>query len=92
MGFFDEEYTPQQLDDHDLMFRMRKKLGRSVDVIGLDLSLTHHGKLVVRRPLGSVKRNPVNARSHHKNSKLFHKRYKKYYDEYRIIEDRELPE
>ena len=26
MGFFDEEYTPQQLDDHDLMFRMRKKL------------------------------------------------------------------
>ena len=27
-----------------------------------------------------------------KNSKLFDKRYHKYYDEYRIIEDRELPE
>ena len=52
------------------------------------------GSLVVRRPLGSVKAQPCQryAKSHHKNSKLFHKRYKKYYDEYRIVEDRELPE
>ena len=28
LNYFDEEFSPQDMDDHDLMFRMRKKLGK----------------------------------------------------------------
>ena len=92
MGFFDEEYAPQQLDDHDLMFRMRKKLGKVCGCYWIGFESDPSWGASRKETTGFSEANPVNAMSHHKNSKLFHKRYKKYYDEYRIIEDRELPE
>ena len=35
---------PQDMDDHDLMFRAHKKLGKKVDVIGLISLKIHHGE------------------------------------------------
>ena len=28
LNYFDEAFSPQDMDEHDLMFRMRKKLGK----------------------------------------------------------------
>ncbi len=92
LNYFDEEYAPQQLDDHDLMFRMRKKLNKVCGCYWIDFESDPSWGASRKDTTGFSEANPINARSHHKNSKLFHKRYKKYYDEYRIIEDRELPE
>ena len=92
LNYFDEEYAPQQLDDHDLMFRMRKKLKKVCGCYWIDFESDPSWGASRKETTGFSEANPVNAKSHHKNSKLFHKRYKKYYDEYRIIEDRELPE
>ena len=92
LGYFDEEYAPQQLDDHDLMFRMRKKLKKVCGSYWIGFESDPSWGASRKETTGFSEANPVNAKSHHKNSKLFHKRYKKYYDEYRIIEDRELPE
>ena len=92
LGYFDEEYAPQQLDDHDLMFRMRKKLKKVCGCYWIGFESDPSWGASRKETTGFSEANPVNAKSHHKNSKLFHKRYKKYYDEYRIIEERELPE
>ena len=92
LNYFDEEFAPQQLDDHDLMFRMRKKLKKVCGCYWIDFESDPSWGASRKDTTGFSEANPINARSHHKNSKLFHKRYKKYYDEYRIVEDRELPE
>lgn len=36
MNYFDEEFAPQDMDDHDLCFRMRKKIGKSVGCYWID--------------------------------------------------------
>ena len=33
LNYLDEEYAPQQLDDHDLMFRMRKRTWKSLRML-----------------------------------------------------------
>ena len=74
------------------MFRMRKKLKKVCGCYWIDFESDPSWGASRKETTGFSEANPINAKSHHKNSKLFHKRYKKYYDEYRIIEDRELPE
>lgn len=36
MNYFDESFSPQDMDDHDLCFRMREKLGKSVGCYWID--------------------------------------------------------
>lgn len=36
MSYFDEEFAPQDMDDHDLCFRMREKIGKNVGCYWID--------------------------------------------------------
>ena len=84
----DEAYAPQQLDDHDLMFRMRKQLGKVCGCYWIDFTSEPAWGASRKETTGFSEANPVNAASHHKNSKLFYDRYADVLDAYRIIEDR----
>ena len=87
MGYFDEMYSPQDMDDHDLMFRMRKKLKKVVGCYWIDvLSDPNWGG--TRKETGEPA--PWLYKANHKNSKIFYKRNKDNLE--RIVESRELPE
>ena len=92
LNYLDEAYAPQQLDDHDLMFRMRKQLGKVCGCYWIDFTSDPSWGASRKETTGFSEANPANAASHHKNSKMFYERYADVFDEYRIIEDRELPE
>ncbi len=92
LNYLDEAYAPQQLDDHDLMFRMRKELGKVCGCYWIDFTSDPSWGASRKETTGFSEANPANAASHHKNSKLFYDRYSSVLDQYRIIEDRELPE
>ena len=92
LNYMDEAYAPQQLDDHDLMFRMRKQLGKVCGCYWIDFTSEPAWGASRKETTGFSEANPVNAASHHKNSKIFYERYKDVFNEYKIIEDRELPE
>ena len=88
LDYFDEEYSPQDMDDHDLMFRMRKKLGKVCGCYWIDFdSQPSWG--------GTRKENgepaPWLYKAQHKNSKIFYERNADVLEEYRINENRELP-
>ena len=36
MNYFDEVFSPQDMDDHDLCFRVREKLGKHVGCYWID--------------------------------------------------------
>ena len=91
LNYLDEAYAPQQLDDHDLMFRMRKELGKVCGCYWIDFTSDPSWGASRKECTGFSEANPANAASHHKNSKLFYDRYSSVFNEYRIIEDRELP-
>ena len=85
MNYFDESYSPQDMDDHDLMFRMRKELGKVCGAYHVDVeSAPEWG--------GTRKENGGPAswllHAHHKNSKIFYQRNKDYIEQFRIIENR----
>ena len=92
LNYLDEEYAPQQLDDHDLMFRMRKELGKVCGCYWIDFTSNPSWGASRKDIEHFTEANPVNAKSHHKNSKIFYNRYNSVFEDYRIIEDRELPE
>jgi len=92
LNYLDEAYAPQQLDDHDLMFRMRKELGKVCGCYWIDFTSDPSWGASRKECTGFSEANPVNAASHHKNSKIFYDRYSSVFNEYRIIQDRELPE
>ena len=92
LNYLDEAYAPQQLDDHDLMFRMRKELGKVCGCYWIDFTSDPSWGASRKDTTGFSEANPANAASHHKNSKIFYDRYSSVFNEYRIIEDRELPE
>ena len=87
MNYFDEEFSPQDMDDHDLMFRMRKKLNKVVGCYWIDF-VSDPSWGGTRKETGEPA--PWLYKSQHKNSKIFYKRNKDNLE--RIIINRELPE
>ena len=87
MDYFDEAYSPQDMDDHDLMYRVRKELNKVCGCYWIEFeSDTLWGG--TRKETGEPA--PWLYKAHHKNSKIFYERNKDNLE--RIIEDRELPE
>ena len=86
LGYLDEEYSPQDMDDHDLMFRAYKQLGKRVGCFWIDF--------VEDPSWGGTRVNgePANwlLKSHHKNSKLFYQRNKDVLDDMRIVDNRKV--
>lgn len=86
LGYFDEAYSPQDMDDHDLMFRAHKKLGKKVGCYWIDFTEdpSWGGTRVNGQPARWL------LKSHHKNSKIFYSRNKDVLDEMRIVENRKV--
>ena len=80
LKYFDEEYSPQDMDDHDLMFRAHKELGK---VCGLySIKMRSDSEWGGTRVNGSPA--PWLLKTHHKNSKIFYER------NHDILEDRQV--
>jgi hypothetical protein len=86
LNYFDEAFSPQDMDDHDLMFRMRKKLGKVCGCYWIDF--------VSDPSWGGTRKTGQTApwlyKAQHKNCKIFYERNADVLEEYRIIEHREL--
>ena len=87
LNYFDEAFSPQDMDEHDLMFRMRKKLGKVCGCYWIDF--------VSDPSWGGTRKSGQTApwlyKAQHKNCKIFYERNADVLEEYRIIENRELP-
>jgi len=72
MGYFDEEFAPQDMDDHDLMYRMKKKLNKVCGCYWIDFQSEDAwgGTRVSGEPA------PWLLKANHKNMKLFYDRHK----------------
>lgn len=73
MGYFDEAFSPQDMDDHDLCMRMRKQLGKQVGAFWIDWSSRPEWG-GTRNEDGSTK--PWLFEAHHKNTRIFYERHK----------------
>ena len=89
MDYLDEKYSPQDMDDHDLMFRMRKKLKKVCGSYSINFE-SDPSWGGTRKETGEPA--PWLYKTHHKNSKIFYKRNKNSLEKFRIVEDRSLPE
>jgi len=89
MDYLDEAFSPQDMDDHDLMFRMRKKLNKVCGCYWIDFE-SDPSWGGTRKETGQPA--PWLFKAQHKNSKIFFERNADVLDEYRIIETREVPE
>jgi glycosyltransferase involved in cell wall biosynthesis len=89
MDYLDEAFSPQDMDDHDLMFRMRKKLNKVCGCYWIDFE-SDPSWGGTRKETGQPA--PWLFKAQHKNSKIFFERNADVLDEFRIIENRELPE
>jgi hypothetical protein len=73
MNYFDEIYAPLDMDEHDLMYRMRKELKKVCGCYWVDIES--------RVEWGGTRINGVTApfmhRANHKNMKIFYERHKK---------------
>jgi len=87
MGYLDEAFSPQDMDDHDLMFRMRKKLGKVCGCYWIDFE-SDPSWGGTRKETGEPA--PWLYKAQHKNSKIFYERNADVLEDYRIIENREL--
>jgi O-antigen biosynthesis protein len=73
MGYFDEAYSPQDMDDHDLCYRVKNKFGKVVGCYWIDWeSKPEYGG--TRNESGLPKTWLLEA--HHKNSRLFYERHR----------------
>lgn len=86
MNYLDDEFAPCDMDDHDLMFRAYKQLGKICGGyrIGVESKPAWSGSTVS----GSVP--PWALRSHHKNCRIFYSRNKDVLTERRIVENRRI--
>lgn len=86
LNYLDEEYAPLDMDDHDLMFRARKELGKVCGCYWIDYQSENEW--------GSTRINgspaPWYLKSQHKNVKIFHERYKEILNSTQIIENRKV--
>lgn len=73
MGYFDEAFSPQDMDDHDLCLRAKKQLGKVVGSYWIDWwSRPEWGG--TRDEAGTTK--PWLFEAHHKNTRLFYERHR----------------
>lgn len=75
MHYFDEEFAPQDMDDHDLCYRMHKKLGKQVGSYWIDwFSKPEYGG--TRDGNGQAK--PWLLEAQNKNTRIVYNRHKDY--------------
>lgn len=74
MNYLDEEFSPQDMDDHDLMYRMHKQLGKVCGCFWIDFES--------RDEWGGTRISGTHApwllKANHKNMKIFYDRHKDY--------------
>jgi len=87
MNYFDEEFSPQDMDDHDLMYRMHKQLGKVCGCYWIDFETKEEwgGTRISGDPA------PWLLRSNQKNAKIFYSRHKDLLNLRHENEDRYLP-
>jgi len=88
MNYFDEEFSPQDMDDHDLMYRMHKELGKVCGCYWIDFE-TRDEWGGTREETGSPAAWLLKANQ--KNAKIFHSRHKDLLAMQYENEDRYLP-
>ena len=86
LNYLDEEFSPQDMDDHDLCYRAYKELGKVAGAYWIDYQSDSAwgGTRVSGHPA------PWLLKAHHKNTKLFYERYKDLINTRRLIDDRIL--
>tara|TARA_R110000851_G_scaffold200382_1_gene351638 strand:+ start:436 stop:1239 length:804 start_codon:yes stop_codon:yes gene_type:complete len=86
MGYLDEAFEPQDMDDHDLCYRMHKKIGKVVGCYWVDI--------ISEDDWGGTRENGQPAswllEAHHKNTKIFWNRHKDDITNRRVVENRKL--
>jgi glycosyltransferase involved in cell wall biosynthesis len=72
LNYFDEKFSPQDMDDHDLMYRMHKELGKVCGCYWIDFESKDEwgGTRVSGLPVSWI------LKANHKNMKLFYSRHK----------------
>jgi glycosyltransferase involved in cell wall biosynthesis len=80
LKYLDETYSPQDMDDHDLMFRAHKELGKVCGLYPINVRSDNDwgGTRVNGEPASWL------LKTHHKNSKIFYER------NHDILEDRKV--
>ena len=86
MGYFDEAFEPQDMDDHDLMHRVYKELNKVCGCYWIDFESEDAwgGTRVSGEPA------PWLYKAHHKNSKIFYDRHRDLINSPNHNEDRKL--
>ena len=86
MGYFDEAFSPQDMDDHDLMYRVHKELGKVCGCYHINMrsESAWGGTRVSGQPA------PWLWKAQHKNSKIFYERNKDILADRRIVENRKV--
>lgn len=86
LNYLDEEFSPQDMDDHDLMYRMYKELGKVCGCYWIDYETKNEwgGTRIGGSPASWL------LKSHHKNAKIFYKRNKNILASRKIIENRKV--
>lgn len=86
MGYFDETFAPQDCDDHDLMYRMHKRLGKVCGMVPVQWwSKPEWGGT---RADGTTPRWLLEA--HHTNSRLLLQRHREAIEKH-VVDNRRLP-
>jgi glycosyltransferase involved in cell wall biosynthesis len=86
MGYFDEAFAPLDMDDHDLCFRMMKKLGKKVGCYWTDF-ISDFSWGGTHTTTGH---KPWFYQSNHKNMKIVWERHSEVIMNNKIIEQRKL--
>lgn len=85
VGYLDEKFAPCDMDDHDLMFRVHKKLGKVSGLYRVEIESDHAWSAAIQKgkPNWAYK-------SHFKNCRIFYERNKDILKDRRIVENRTL--
>ena len=86
LNYFDEEFSPQDMDDHDLNVIERKELGK----VAGDYLIDYHSDSYGEKTRVSGQPAPWLFKAHHKNTKLFYNRHKDLINTRRLIDNRIL--
>ena len=87
LNYLDEEFSPQDMDDHDLMYRMHKELGKVCGCYWIDFETKDEwgGTRIDGSPASWL------LKSNQKNAKIFYSRHKDLLEKTYENEDRYLP-
>lgn len=88
LNYLDEEYSPQDMDDHDLMYRMHKELNKVCGCYWIDFESKDEwgGTRVSGSPAAWL------LKANHKNMKIFYERHKDLINLEYQNENRRLPD